>query len=427
MGMMIILERDKPRNIILWSFIFLSTQVVGYLIYIFSRFIFGKKRASLVKKKEEDDIYSSLIETKLKNKKINTESEIFEFNTMAYNAKLTQRNSCEFFNDYNEFKQDLIKSIQNAQSYIILELRKINSLDFQEIKEYLLSKAEDGTVVKVVHDKHLNRKLKKELKLGGVKVYRFSKYNTLGGIYANFRNQIVIDGTVAYLANTFLKNKQLTKPFDKSEVILKLKGEVVEEIDIATHKDYVFASGKFMEYTPIATNMPKKECQMQFVTNDYNTDIELLIIKAICSAKKSIQLQLEEFIPTESITSLLRFAINSNIDVRLMVPLKTNRHSKYFATRAYAKELALMGANVYLYDGYIRFNSVVVDSEYVLYGSFTMDREHIASALQNVMIIKNEDVVKHFNFMFDDGINNSYRISNAKYMLLQEKFFKNFV
>ena len=38
--------------------------------------------------------------------------------------------------------------------------------------------------------------------------------------------------------------------------------------------------------------------------------------------------KVEEFIPTESIMSLLNFAINSNIEVRLMVPLKANRSSR---------------------------------------------------------------------------------------------------
>jgi phosphatidylserine/phosphatidylglycerophosphate/cardiolipin synthase-like enzyme len=110
-----------------------------------------------------------------------------------------------------------------------------------------------------------------------------------------------------------------------------------------------------------------------------------------------------------------------------MVPLKTNNHSKYFATRAYAKELALIGANVYLYDGFIRSNKIVIDNEYILYGSFTMDREHIKHGIQNVVIIKDKKAVLEFNKLFDEDVNNSYRINNAKYMLLREKFFKNFV
>ena len=43
------------------------------------------------------------------------------------------------------------------------------------------------------------------------------------------------------------------------------------------------------------------------------------------------------------------------------------------------------------------------------------------------VIIKDNKSVKYFNDTFNAGIENSYRISNAKFMLLREKFFKNFV
>jgi len=427
MSVMIIFERDKPRNIIIWSMLFLFTNIIGYSLYIINRFVFDAKKKELVKKQQEDEVYVNLISSKLQNKHLSEEDELFNFNQKAYNSKLTQKNNYQIFNNYSMFKEDLINAIKSAKSYIILEIRKLNKNDFEEIKAQLIAKAEEGIAVKLVHDKLISLKLKKELVSGGVKVYRFSKHNTLGGVYANLRNQIVIDGKVAYLANTYLTNKQLQETCDRSEVIFKVSGEIVEEIDVSTHQDYVFASGKFMEYTPAEKTGISNRTQIQYISNQYSTDIELLIIKAICSAKKSIQLEIEEFIPTESIMSLLRFAIDSNIEVRLMVPLKTNTHSKYFATRAYAKELALMGANVYLYDGYIRFNGIVIDNQYVLYGSFSMDREHINMGMQSVMLIKDEKLVAHFNKLFDKDIKNSYRINNAKYMLLREKFFKNFV
>jgi cardiolipin synthase len=189
----------------------------------------------------------------------------------------------------------------------------------------------------------------------------------------------------------------------------------------------VFGSGKYLEFKRQNSINTFADCKIQYITNQYEKDLELLIIKAISLSKKSIQLQLKEFIPTESIMSLLNFAINSNIDVKLMVPLKSNGHSKFYATRAYAKELALLGANVYLYDGFIRFNAITIDNEYVLTGSFIMDREHISTALQNVILLQDEKAVNMLNKLFETGINNSYRINNAKYMLLREKFFKNFV
>lgn len=427
MSVMIIFERDKPKNMIIWSVVFLVSTIVGYTIYVLLRIVFYKKKASLNVKEKEDDIYLNLVNSEIFDNAQMTKNELYEFNRLAYNAKLTSNNSYKIFDSYNEFKANLIEELTNANSYIIFELTKVNAKDFEPVAAILADKAKSGVMVKFVYDKMMSCKLIRTLKKNGVKVYRFSKHNTIGRIYANKRNAIVVDGEVAFLGNLELKRRQLSGNVDMLSSYIKLKGDVVQEIDLSAHKDIVFASGKFMPYTAPKRDAVSTACNMQFVTNEFSTDIELLIIKAICSARESIQLQLESFVPTESIMSLLRFAINSNINVRLMVPLKNNFKTKYYASRAYAKELALFGANVYLYDGYITFNSIVIDNNVVLTGSYIMDREHVSTALQNVMVVENEGIVSHFNKSFDSAVDNSYRISNAKYMLVRERFFKNFV
>ena len=53
--------------------------------------------------------------------------------------------------------------------------------------------------------------------------------------------------------------------------------------------------------------------------------------------------------------------------MRLIVPLKSINKEKYYASRAYAKELALLGAGVYLFDGYVKFNAITIDDEFVIH------------------------------------------------------------
>ena len=426
LSIMVVFERNKPKNIILWAVLFLFTSAMGYAVYLISRIIVNKKKNSLKTKILEDEIYTNLSSKVLVNNETNLKGELFEFNKLAFNAVSTQNNSFDFFNSYEDYKKDLITTIKKANKTILLELVKINALDFEEIKEALIEKAKSDVIIKLVHDKHINSKLVKQLKVAGVKVYKFSKYNTLDGVYSNLRNIICVDGETVYLGNLNVTSNQLNNKYDVCDCLLKIKGDIVQTINLELHKDVVFASGKYIDYSQ-SKNEVSNLGVVQYITNQYEKDLELLIIKAISSAKKSIQLQVEEFIPTESLISLLNFAINSNIQVRLMVPLRAKNTDKFYATRAYAKELALLGANVYLYDGYIRFNSIVVDNEYVLYGSYLLDREYIDTALQNIIIIKDSKAVNHLNKLFDASIDNSYRINNANFMLLREKFFKNIV
>ena len=350
-----------------------------------------------------------------------------DFNKKAFNANITANNNYTIFTDRTEFQETLIEDILQAKDYIIFELTKVNVKDFEEIKQALIEQAQNSIDVRVVYDRVTSPKLIRELKLAGVRVYRFSKHNTVGKVYANLRNAISIDGTTAYLSNMNISNKQLKVQCDEACVFMRIKGDVVQDIDVNIHKDTIFASGKYIDYVDLEKPTYSNKCCMQYVNNSSSNDMELALIKAICMAKKSIQMELAQFIPTESIMSLLRFAINSNIEVRLMVPLKNYSFGKYFASRAYAKELALLGANVYLYDGYINFNATTIDNEYVIYGSYIVDREHINTSPQNMLFAKDNRMVKTFNEIFNDCINNSYRINDAKFMLLREKFFKNFV
>ena len=427
MSMMIIFERDKPKNIIIWSIVFVATQIVGYVVYILIRQVFYKKKNSLVTKQKEDEIYNNLISNELIDNSIETKHDVFAFNELAYNANTTINNHYDLFKDAETFKTNLIKDLNNAKKYIILELTKVNRIYFEDIKDVLIEKAKSNVEVRFIYDRvHVGR-LVKELKTAGVRVYRFSKYNTVGKVYANLRNVISIDGEIAYLPNLNMSKKQLKQKAETSYAYLKIKGDVVQDINVAVHKDAIFASGKYVEFSNAEKSNYSNNCVMQYLSNQASSDMELALIKAICMAKKSVQMELSQFIPTESIMSLLRFAINSNIAVRLMVPLKNYSFGTYFASRAYAKELALLGANVYLYDGYINFNAITIDDEYVMCGSYIVDREHINTSPQNILFIKDNKAVKIYNDIFEDCIDNSYRINNAKFMLLREKFFKNFV
>ncbi len=427
MSIMIIFERDKPKNIILWTIAFFFLSLVGYVWYTVAKIVHFNKQHSLVVKDWEDGVYNNLVKENLTDIGIVADDNgLYQFNQMAYGSKLIVNNQIEMYTAADKFKSALIKDLQSAKERIILELSRINAHDFATIADAICKKAQQGVLVKFVYDKSIGIRLKKQLKNAGVKLHKFSKYHTLNNTFSNMRNLITIDGKISYMANLDVKNRQLKQNADVLDVFMRLTGEVVQEINLLTNKDTTFASGKFLPYCQTIAET-KQQTTMQFVANSSSADLELLIIKAITTAKKSIVLQLDEFIPTESIISLLRFAINSGIEVKLMVPIKIIRPSTYYATRAYAKQLALYGANVYLYDGFIRYNSIVVDDNYVIYGSFRLDRQHINTALQSLVIVEDEKIVDQFIKQFDLGVENSFRISNARYMLIQERFFKNFV
>ena len=427
MNIMVIFERDKPKNIILWSLFFLLTQPIGYTCYIISRLAINSKKGHLTTKKKEDLIYENLVSSKVVQTGVLVDNDVFNFNSLAFSTNVTANNVSEIITDYDNLKNKLIDDIAAAKNYIFVELTTVHEKDFIDVKNALIEASKRNVEVRFTFDRHLSRNVKKQFIAAGVKANRFNKVKLSKNTYSNNRNLISIDGQVAYIANFNVSSKQIKSKKDKEHMAIRIRGDIVQNIDLESRKDAIFASGKYIEMNTTHKSEFNNNNLIQFVSNDINNDLELVLINAICSSKASIQLHLSQFIPTESIMSLLKFAINSNIDVRLIVPLKSAKYGRYYASRAYAKELALLGANVYLYDGYINFNAIVIDDEYVITGSYTIDRELLNTSNQNMLIIKDKKSIHETNKIFNEGVDNSYRISNAKYMLLREKFFKNFV
>lgn len=425
-SIMILFERKKPRIVIIWIAIFLLTQIFGYIAYLIVRCIMVKKKNSLLIKEQEDEIYSKLVSKNIKDFKIESVDHLFSFNEMLYSATTTNNNDIEIFNSFTKFKDNLIKEIKASTSYIFLELSNCDFNDFKDINPLLINKAKEDVAIRLTLDCHIPRKFKKELKSAGVKIYKFNKINSVYNIYSNQRNIISIDNNVIYLGKFLNKKyKNVKNPIEYVNSYLKIKGDAVQKIDLTLRQDLAFSSGKYIEYTTPASNKVENNLTIQYIPNTINLDLELLLIKAICTAQKSIQLQVNNFIPTDSIISLLKYATNSNLQVRLMIPIKDYNQSRKFASRAFAKELALLGANVYLYDGYINHNAIVLDNEYIVLGSYSLNRNFVNSSLQSVLLIKDEKVISHYNKAFDDAVKNSYRVNNAKYMLIREKLFKN--
>jgi len=425
LSVMILLERKKPRVVLMWVAIFLFTQSAGYIAYLIVRCIVVKKKNSFLIKETEDEIYSKLVSKHLQDNDINSDEDIFAFNKMIYGATLTENNSIEMFSNFSKFRDNLIKELKASSNYIFIELKQLDLEDFEEIKQILINKAKDDVTVRLTFDCKIPNKFKQELKAAGVKIYNFSKIKSIYHTYSNQRSIVSIDGKVIYLGD-FLpkqaKNKKIHIDYVNSYI--KLKGDAVQSVDLTLRQDLAFSSGKYIEYNKIDAEQIENTSTIQYIANNVNLDFELLLIKAICTAKKSIQLQVDSFVPTDSVISLLKYAANSHLQVKLMISLRDYKQSRKFASRAFAKEIALLGANVYLYDGYINHNAIVIDDEYALLGSYSLNRNFVSSSLQSMLLVKDENVIGYYNKLFDDGIKNSYRVNNAKYMLIREKLCK---
>ena len=163
--------------------------------------------------------------------------------------------------------------------------------------------------------------------------------------------------------------------------------------------------------------------QMQYVSSVADKDFEGMLLKAINDAKKQIIIHINKFIPTPAIKQAISMAIMSGVDVKIM--LSKIQSTNYYASRAYLKEMAMVGASAYIYDGVIGSNFIIIDN-LTFVGNFSLVNLEIRNNLQNMLIINDRDFSGKTQAYFNELVNNSYRICKPKNVLFKEKIFKKF-
>ena len=136
----------------------------------------------------------------------------------------------------------------------------------------------------------------------------------------------------------------------------------------------------------------------------------------ISRAKKYIYIQSPYFIPDESVMDVLKMAILSGIDVRIMVPNKPDHIFVYWATYSFIGELAHYGAQTYIYDnGFIHTKMIIIDDEVTSLGSANFDYRSFKLNFELNAFIYDTKTTAEFRQIFLKDIEKSTLVSYSKY------------
>ena len=95
---------------------------------------------------------------------------------------------------------------------------------------------------------------------------------------------------------------------------------------------------------------------------------------AISNAKKYIYIQTPYFLPNESILNAIESAALSGVDVKLMIPYRSDEWMSYESSMSYMGSILNAGVEVYQYTkGFIHSKTLVIDDEIAIIGSANID------------------------------------------------------
>ncbi len=122
------------------------------------------------------------------------------------------------------------------------------------------------------------------------------------------------------------------------------------------------------------------------------------------------------FIPNESILDALKQAAYSGVDVRLMVPEKSDSLIVGLSANSYFEELLQAGVRIFLYrKGFVHAKTVVADGELSVVGTANMDIRSFDLNFEMMSVIYSADFGKEMEQMFLGDLKECEEISHIEW------------
>ncbi|MCM1138507.1 MAG: cardiolipin synthase [Muribaculum sp.] len=302
-------------------------------------------------------------------------------------------NDLIIFNDGEEHFRYLFNDLRKAKSYINLQYYIIANDNLgKELRDILIDRVNNGVKVRVIYDyvgsfDARRRDFFQKMKINGVEVHSFFKldfpYHINRANWRNHRKVVVIDGKIGYIGGMNVADRYVKGTPDGKwrDTAVRITGPAVGGLQYSFAVDWKFMGHALLEDEVNSSAVPSpgsiNDVMVQLInsgpTNRWGNML-LLFFKAISLAKKRVFLQTPYFLPSDGLLKALESAALAGVDVRVMLPRKSDSWILTHASQSYVEECLLAGIKIYLYEpGMLHAKVLVVDDEFASTGSTNFD------------------------------------------------------
>jgi cardiolipin synthase len=192
------------------------------------------------------------------------------------------------------------------------------------------------------------------------------------------RKIIVVDGRAAIIGGMNLAHEYMgpTPAKDRwRDLSAKLVGPAVDDLDTVFRADWSFAAGE--DLATAACSQPSGEAAIQVIGSGPDVAADLIydaFLSAVFEARTRLWISTPYFVPDEALARGLALAVRRGVDVRVIVPARSNHLSADLAGASYLRDLDRAGAKICCYaPGMLHAKSILVDDTLAVLGSANFD------------------------------------------------------
>jgi cardiolipin synthase len=341
--------------------------------------------------------------------------------------------------------EEIFRAIASAKRYILVQYYILRSDRLGlELKRLLIAKAQAGLPVYLLYDDMgsfwLKQEYIKDLRRAGIRVEKFLPIRSLKrGFQINFRNHrklVVVDGVCAFtgglnIGEEYAERRLIPRERKFSfwrDTHMRIVGPAVFQLEELFLEDWHFATHETIDMNKISpppellaqkvqadagdkksSEQPAGELTVKLhaatgqgtkafvqIVPSQPTDEQLigilLFMQIIQSARKRLWIATPYFVPDTPLLRELELAALRGVDIRLILPRKSDNQFVHWVTLSYAEPLQSIGVKVCLYEkGFMHQKVALVDDNMAVLGSTNFDNRALYLNFETTVLVHGQE------------------------------------
>ena len=352
---------------------------------------------------------------------------------------MTRGNAVDLLINGDAIFESIFAGMDRARDYILFQFYIIKDDELgRKMRDRLIARAKAGIRCYVLYDEigssSLPKRYLEELRTGGVQAVAFNSTKGASNRFQiNFRNHrkvLVVDGREAWVGGVNVADEYLGKdpkmtPWRDTQ--LRLEGPVVSCVQVSFTEDWHWASGNFLtlnwEAPPAASGESLRVLCLPSGPADPSETCTLYFIDLINRAKKRLWIASPYFVPDEQFITALKLAALRGVDVKILIPDRTDSKIVQFTGWSYLEELEQAGIEMWRHlPGFMHQKVVLMDDTSVI-GTANFDNRSFRLNFEVTIAIESPEFTKKAETMLTADFAQA-RLSKARELTDRSFWFR---
>ena len=348
-----------------------------------------------------------------------------------FRLPMTHSNHCQLLINGEQTFAAMEQAIRQANHSICVQFYIVrDDATGQQLADALIEKAQQGIQVYFLYDEigshGLSTTFTEKLANAGVRISRFNALQLRHRLQINFRNHrklILIDGEQCFIGGINLGDEYLNKNNHWRDTHIQIHGPSALTFQLSFIEDWYWATQYLprLKWQPVAAiNSPDNRPSDSDNTShsavmcintgpaDNQESASLFFSHLIHQAKKRVWIATPYFVPDIATLSALRLAALKGLDVKVLLPARTDKWLVQQAMGSYVEELSPCGVQFYHYQpGFMHQKVLLIDEHWSSIGSANLDNRSLRINFEANALIFDEQFAAQIETMLQQDLEQS--------------------